>query len=134
MHNLDVSWHPIESCVTVLHCVQPSFPEKGCKVYTAERCPHVPWKQPTLLGSKYKQMYFAFSTVRCCTGTNFEKIGSVFGCLVMQWIFFKSAFKNFLGINLEIKLFNYIFSEHRNQMCEAEGEKSHFHENFFVSL
>lgn len=52
----------------------------------------------------------------------------------MPWVFFKSAFKKSFGINLKIKLFNYIFSEHGNQMCEAEGEKSNFRENYFVSL
>lgn len=59
-----------------------------------------------------------------------KKVGGIFGCLVIQWVFFKSAFKFFL-INLKIKLFNYIFSEHGNEMCEAEGEKSNFHEIFF---
>lgn len=52
----------------------------------------------------------------------------------MQWIVFISTFKKNFEINLKIKMFNYVFSEHGNQMCEAEGEKNNFHENFFVSL
>lgn len=52
----------------------------------------------------------------------------------MQWVVFIPTFKKNFEINLKIKMFNYVFSEHGNQMCEAEGEKNNFHENFFVSL
>lgn len=130
MH-LGFQLNPVWPCCSVFH---HRYPAKGCKVHTAEECLSVPWKQPTLLGSQYKQMYFAFSTVRCCSVKCIEKIGSVFGCSVMQWVVFIPTFKKNFEINLKIKMFNYVFSERGNQMCEAEGEKNNFHENFFVSL
>lgn len=33
---------------------------------------------------------------------------------------------------MKIKMFNYMFNECENRMCEAGGERSNFHEKFWL--